>query len=89
MHFANDNDFSTKESQIVDTRFPRVDRLRCLPSERDFASLIYNMNGKQQDFKRRKRKPERRCIGVYHEANAVEWKCAATVIAFYFAVYEF
>ena len=35
MHFANDNDFSTKESQIVDTRFPRVDRLRCLLSERD------------------------------------------------------
>ena len=40
------------------------------------------MKGKQKDFKRRKRKPERRCIGVYHEANAVEWKCAATVIAF-------
>ena len=39
VHFANDSDFSTKESQIVDTRFPRVDRLRCLLSERDFASL--------------------------------------------------
>ena len=29
VHFANDSDFSTKESQIVDTRFPRVNRLRC------------------------------------------------------------
>ena len=35
LHFANDNDFSAKESQIVDTRFPRVGHLRCLLSEED------------------------------------------------------